>query len=1348
MKRCIIAPAYASAIRQARKHIPGYLHNSETLGKFSSENETEDGLKWYHELFPSIKDLDADWKPVGEALYKNFIPFAPVLPVAMSVPKRKMPRTEALLSYLSGINQEIEHIPVKVTWYEVSEAYFCTNGVSWSLEKTLLGIGFHLLTHTPLKVHESFIEAERNQDVSPEQVWKFLRNSREIKGNLPKNVEATSLHDARTVHELTSYCAQDDKFAENLEEIPLLLTQDGILRCFHRKPIVFCSRFSQLLPSKPELFLHHRLLNIFAGNLDKCSNVMQKFCLSDLAKFQSILFPTSWMNTASHQPWNSNGQDEPFPSQEWLKLIWEFIDNVSASVGSNDEAEEDNTSNALQDISSWHIIPTTQNYLVPVSMGKTVLNVSTPLNSDSPHDKAIRELLVKLDCPQLNHTILISTYSRFSPTGGATGVRKHYLAKIQSTKDVLGLLHEALNSNTRGRATLTIREIERLLTFLQGDFSCLSLPVLRSLPFYQTIDGTYTRLSTDNTVYEVAAGVPGDGLHVLSEVTNSIFLHQNPKLADLYQYIGIKPASSIEFYINIVLKYFDRLTPEGRVNHLKFVRDYLLHEHYEGYRVLLPVMEQLSFIPDRSGALLQAREFYNPDNTVFKKFVPDEKFPPSPFDSVEWRDFLKKVGLQCAVTKNHFLQYAKQLEEEARNRLNLTSDKVEEILKKSDVLVSHLFDNNSLHTPSLLSQISEICFVPAAKVNKLFLDIHHSHTQSILTCFNDSVIEKHSALVWSSASLIASSAFPYRRNNLVKMLGLRTSPPHEVVISHAINISAKSDVPTRLQATFSSVMTTIYSYLRESCHLTSGPPVANCSQECRTTRLVLRDIPVILVDQQRFVRGSQLAFSGVLDSLNPYMFNIPRPLQQFEHFLKCLGAQEYPTPLQCSSILATIKGSCGDNQMTTEEKTAAVDATKCLFKRLSEDKRNPPINRGLDLNLSQSLRDVPTLYLPTVGDVLKSSREVFVNDIAERKERLREFRNKLLVDLTMKDEDPPARLVKLLPKNLRVQILSSILTEELSPDCQPCILDAANRCDVVKPYRVMMCSSEFSKALCRVYKRQEEIDRIPQEVENDLRRLEKGVKIKCMRTIKARLVRKETGETVPGSESDDVFTFCQKSSAGFSILIKHDGEANSALLHERLSSFISMITGQHIKEAQWRYLMIILGFRYPEEIPAIIDRIGIPRIDGPPDGPVGQIVEPESAEEAKRWLRQAQEDLDTARSLHQTQHYSSSCFHGQQATEKALKALMFAKGRLKSSDLEKHDVMGLAYRASEIDPRLHSIPTLVTCIQGYYIKTRYPDYQRGFPQRSIPADKYTQDEANHAVLKAGEVLLLIREVVN
>ena len=148
------------------------------------------------------------------------------------------------------------------------------------------------------------------------------------------------------------------------------------------------------------------------------------------------------------------------------------------------------------------------------------------------------------------------------------------------------------------------------------------------------------------------------------------------------------------------------------------------------------------------------------------------------------------------------------------------------------------------------------------------------------------------------------------------------------------------------------------------------------------------------------------------------------------------------------------------------------------------------------------------------------------------------------------------------------------------------------------------------------------------------------------------------------------------------------------------------------------------------------------------------VTEPANSKKAAQWMRQAEKDFDTASYLFRSDeepYYSYTCFLCQQAAEKALKALMLAKGLLEKSDLNSHDDLGLAYRASGIDPCLRAIPEMVKVmhVRKYYIKTRYPFYTREdyCGDDTIPSELFSQDDADEALAKTREILQLLRQAM-
>jgi HEPN domain-containing protein len=67
--------------------------------------------------------------------------------------------------------------------------------------------------------------------------------------------------------------------------------------------------------------------------------------------------------------------------------------------------------------------------------------------------------------------------------------------------------------------------------------------------------------------------------------------------------------------------------------------------------------------------------------------------------------------------------------------------------------------------------------------------------------------------------------------------------------------------------------------------------------------------------------------------------------------------------------------------------------------------------------------------------------------------------------------------------------------------------------------------------------------------------------------------------------------------------------------------------------------------------------------------------------EAKRWFNTAEDDLDTAKILSRSGKFSHSCFHAQQAGEKAVKALWY----LVDADPWGHSIRMLIDGLKQID---------------------------------------------------------------
>jgi HEPN domain-containing protein len=124
----------------------------------------------------------------------------------------------------------------------------------------------------------------------------------------------------------------------------------------------------------------------------------------------------------------------------------------------------------------------------------------------------------------------------------------------------------------------------------------------------------------------------------------------------------------------------------------------------------------------------------------------------------------------------------------------------------------------------------------------------------------------------------------------------------------------------------------------------------------------------------------------------------------------------------------------------------------------------------------------------------------------------------------------------------------------------------------------------------------------------------------------------------------------------------------------------------------------------------------------------------DSQAETERWFRQARADLDVVHTLVTAGHYAASCFHSQQAAEKALKAVLYAKG---ARVVLGHSVRDLAQQCAEVEKAFADLADEGALLDQFYIPTRYPN---GLPSPAVPSEMYTASQAQMAREAAERIL--------
>jgi len=125
-------------------------------------------------------------------------------------------------------------------------------------------------------------------------------------------------------------------------------------------------------------------------------------------------------------------------------------------------------------------------------------------------------------------------------------------------------------------------------------------------------------------------------------------------------------------------------------------------------------------------------------------------------------------------------------------------------------------------------------------------------------------------------------------------------------------------------------------------------------------------------------------------------------------------------------------------------------------------------------------------------------------------------------------------------------------------------------------------------------------------------------------------------------------------------------------------------------------------------------------------------------EEAIRWLRQAESDLDTAAYLRRGRRHYAACFYAQQAGEKALNAFLFAHEVLPPP---LHSMARLLDLCASLWKPIGKLEEAVRRLDRFYTASRYPN---NLPSPEYPAVHFTKTDSAEALRWAEAVVGTVR----
>ena len=1125
----------------------------------STETEVLAKIRTLESLFPQKPTTDQYWKTLVDSVYqeidKKKLNLLPVVRHSAQrgrssvdvtwLPPTGMGKQKAFFNNLANAGP-FANIPEK----DMEEA---VNKRRQKFERMLLRSGFNLVAFS-MKMHDSFKRSGvATSCISAGDLIEFYgtfgaHDPLCTIGPIPCHVSKTVFEDEYGVKLVLSFCKEADDFLERLPGLPLLLTQDNCLQLFSNVYPKFQSRFKDLLPGSPQIFLHEEIYRkVFCTSDSSKLTVLKPLDADAFATNLAETLPREIYGKSSYVQWSP--AQEGVPNQRWICKVWEFLYDITRDVINDKEIDDGGKVRQVKAIIhpllDWSILPVTQirsfgvrrqvdHFLLPLRGAQGAIDMA---NVDAASAKLVK-VLRKLGIPELNQRALSHTISATIMYSSSTSLAVA-LMLVSSLKDPSSLLvslqQKLILNQQEIKERLEESDCKEILEYFCSSVSCLresDQSNLRKLPFYLATNGGFMSLEKVK-VSVLPAGVPQNEIDVLETALGMAFVKSWENVTDLFRFLELTCISAVDVYCDSILPSFNLLSEEARQVHLEYVRDIILTDSTEGDEEkerLLEILKCTPLIPSKNGTLKKASCVYDPNNDVFKVMLSCD-FPPESFDSPEWISFLRQVGLVSEVSSVDFKRFAKEVEHEA---LTAQTEKTHE---KSRTLVDHLISRHDVVGEGLLNAIRDIAFVVADPVAHQLQQLcppfkQKQGDQVPYIPFKGAVFADYEEVVWTQAHLLPTWANPeFRRYQLgrppiasvykycdafVSQLQIPKKPPIDIVVRHCEVLchhlenlrKCKLDLSEhRCQIT--NVMEQIYKFLQDNA-------------DERGT-IVLEVTPCILVENgTRFVRpGKAVLELQVKDEIKPFLYRVPPELGKFRKLFQTLGCDEFVTCAHYAVVLKNLQKNCGDAKLHPNELKMCFKAVKGFFETLQEKSEE-----------ASALSSLSTLYLPatpsgirclkknlnTISVTLHKSSELVFNDVPAYEDRIKELRQHFLLDLKLMEVRVTLtmtnfkELMMKLPLQLQPKMLSLEVREKL-------INGVFVKSSVFDLMMLRLCTPHFGQGIARIIKHDNsQKSDLDEEVIADIEKSLKRIQLCAVDSLKTALFLNDN--LIPGSERD------------------------------------------------------------------------------------------------------------------------------------------------------------------------------------------------------------------------------------
>ncbi|KAL2081508.1 hypothetical protein ACEWY4_023361 [Coilia grayii] len=1133
---------------------------------------------------------------------------------------------------------------------------------------------------------------------------KPLNDAQKTSGGLPLPIDQTLIKNKSRFSLLLEFCMKDieENDMDSVDGLPLLLTQDQMLRVFDRESPKHFSRFWKIFQGHEAVFVDYFLMFSHHEKLQQ-GGYIAKLTIPVAAKLLKPLLDDLTENSDIEPP-------------AWLKQLWELFSDEISFEASEDEQESRSFKEIKEAFMDYPIVP----IIIPSQQNKhglqTMRNLSSVVWDPKDHRSSI---LLKLGLMTLNDRFFAGLYQL-----RVTHLKPEALKADDSTLVLDQLLKIPHSSFKR----LSSSELDDLVDFLQSGVSAAKntqeyQSKLRSLPLFETVQGERRSIRGYSNVFILKTDLIDKFPDLFNiDTDENVFLKNSIVNNHLSHNMKIEILTDLDFYVKFLLQSLHKLTEYQVLGCIRLLLILKERQAYQKFKdEIIGKLRGVRFIADIHGTLQVASYFFDDGQPLYRTMLPPEKFVPLKFwklfhSETTVKQLLNDLGLNHTVSVADIIQFANTIQADAKGKICLQGLKQ----KSSAVFREALKCNDTNKKSNLLNKIANIKFIFPVQIQKELCDYHQPFAgERDVVSIKGSLLDVNTdqCLIWTSMPILPTFSQSYI-TDLIKA-GAVDQPPSEFVAKNVSNICQSRCQGKSLMDIRERVFVKSYAYLQSTDFSESQ----------------LQDLPVVLVENETvLVKPSQAVLS--LDNhedFRPYLFKINPKHALFAEFFRRIGVEDRPTILQYSTVLQDIyMDSKGKETLNPNQKVTLKRAVQDLFQLIKDQPQNAQL--------------LERLYLPSSDGKLYKSNDLYFNDTIFQTARLKHsLKDKLNLLMNLGhchlnfDIYKHQKLLQMLPKNIRPTMLSSVTSEKLVISSKK-LCEYGKNCEFSGWFERHLSSSPFLHGLTCLIREQSKGTISRADAVKQCKNTFGKLQITCCECLETELF---LGQEPLANTTSDTQVYINKETQGCSFYLKHSNDMAVKVMHEvamTLSKEINILLQNLLSSHFLQVLVQLLLCDTMEEVEKTLEKCAIRNSDSREEGhhhPDPGSPIPEEWYDAKRWYLQAQCDLNAAR--HDTGGGSTEwcLFKIHQAVEKALIAAEYRRWGKHSPNCS---ISSLAQKVSGYSPQLQALPGLVSRLKGLGVDAKTTQYPNYHPPPKIPNNTFQPEHEKESLNIALELL--------